>query len=667
MKLTELYSEYLANWISEGSLINRDKISLLGIRPFYDRFVTNGWITKVWMITALPVHFQINLTQAIRVEMTKNFPECKTVVHMYNNALRVNINSDTYIRQMKMASNNYNRYRQVFESLSEDEQLTGLRVRTSGGGTKFSIDRNSLIRIKDKYDSFKYVYEQSVSGAPFTETLLFVQVSAKDRGTLRKYKKALFNLLASKNKDSHVLSEQIIVKEVHGNIGQYLENYCPASYARQSNSKFVPMLLSHENKAALLPSKVRGLVNKSGVLLGMDWLSKLPFFLSFFESGAAQVIWVNGKSGCGKTMWCYFVAISLAANWAHCSAIDIKGNEWTKISPYVKGLLEVAMNGANARFVNTLRIDNIQCTKENCAELYDNAIQGTIDVFTIIVNLIESEGNIADLTSILETAVNKLFSTHDVIRTNPETFYRTREFKYSDVVEIVSELESTKSYSEDQRKICRLIRTRSAPYFMSEGRYADALKNEITVAEILDSPMVVYNMNKNNAETLGTLDILKVYMSQFLDGEKHFIRKQEHKHTAVFYEELQRCDNLKTLINSISARVTGSRSNNLTVFLLMNAVSVLQSDAFSAIKSNITTKVIGFVEPSDQRVLINDFGCEDIAPYMQMIYENENGSFNNCFAVSFNNGLRQGKVMLKSVLPQEMLDQFATRDMIKSE
>lgn len=51
MKLSELYSEYFANWISDGGMINRDKISLLGIRLLFDRFLTNQYITKAWMVS----------------------------------------------------------------------------------------------------------------------------------------------------------------------------------------------------------------------------------------------------------------------------------------------------------------------------------------------------------------------------------------------------------------------------------------------------------------------------------------------------------------------------------------------------------------------------------------------------------------------------------------
>jgi len=661
MKLSDLYSEYIANWLSEGLLITRDKISLLGIRSLFDSYITNGWITKTWIISALPVHFDVNLTQAIRSEMHEAFPDMKTIVHMYNSPVNVSVNNENFRRQLKIAANQYNRYKEDYNGLSEDEKLTGLNVHV-GGGYHLRIDRTTLLTYKASYDSFSYVFDKVNHGSGFTSTYYFVQASAKTRAELRKYQKMLLNVIRSTAGEFESKLDNIYVREVHGAVDNYLSNFCPATFKQQPSSKFPTLLLSDENKAALLPTKTKGLINANGVLIGLDWQAKLPFFQSFFDNGAAQVALVDGKTGCGKTFFMFFVAIELAGIGVHGSVIDIKGNEWSKIMKFIKGSIEIKMTGKNARFVNTLRLDNIQCDKDNCEELYDNAVQGTIDIFTIIVKLQENEGNIADLVTVLETAINKLYSQHDVVRDNPETFARTRDFKYSDVIDIVIDLKNTKSFSDAQRHICGLIQTRSAPFFVSEGRYADAMKNELTVSEIIESPFVIYNMNKNNAETLSTLDDLKIYMSQFLDGEKHFLRKQQKLHTAAFYEELQRCGSLSTLVRSISARVTGSRSNNLSVFLLLNAITTLDSDAFRAIKSNITTKMIGYVEEPDQNKLVEEYGCDDIKSYMERIRTNEKGYYNNCFAVSFNTGLKRDKVLLKSVVPKEMIEAFNTRD-----
>ena len=133
MKLSELYSEYIANWLSEGLMITRDKISLLGIRSLFDSYITNGWITKAWYVTALPVHYNVNLTQAIRSEMHRMFPEVKTVVHMYCSPVKVGVNNDNFIRQLRIASNNYNKYKDVYDSMAEDEKLTGKTVPIGNG------------------------------------------------------------------------------------------------------------------------------------------------------------------------------------------------------------------------------------------------------------------------------------------------------------------------------------------------------------------------------------------------------------------------------------------------------------------------------------------------------------------------------------------------------
>ena len=49
---------------------------------------------------------------------------------------------------------------------------------------------------------------------------------------------------------------------------------------------------------------------------------------------------------------------------------------------------------------------------------------------------------------------------------------------------------------------------------------------------------------------------------------------------------------------------------------------------------------------------------------MTRIRDNTNGNYNNCFAVSFDSGLRKDKVILKSVVPPEMSKTFETRDIV---
>lgn len=651
MKLSELYSEYFANLISGGDLISRDKISLLGIRPLFDRFLTNRYITKVWMVVGLPVHYDQNLTQKIRTEMKERHPNVNTIIHMYNIPVQIRVFSDNFERHMNASAKQYYRYRDVFESLTEIEQETGV-VDRDAAGNKISIDNYTLEKIKDNYDSYMYVHKAVSNGKYFMNTYYFVQASARDKKSLNDYDRDLMNMLQG---------DGIGVIKLHGNIGQYLDNFCPAAFVQSSLGKYRSMLFSQENVAALMPNVTKGLVGKRGIMLGMNWQTKLPFRLDLTGSGMAQVILIIAKSGWGKTFVAFEIAVELTSFGVHCSVTDIKGGEWRRIAKYVQ-TLEIDMGGDSARFVNLMRLDDLGCTTENCAEAYDAAIRDTVGLFEVCTNLQASEGNPSDLRSILNQAVEKVYTTAGVEKNNPKTFSLTRDFKYEDVLSVLGTLENSQAYTESLRRMCKIIKFRCSTYFMGEGRYSAAFRNEITVADILDTPMIIYNFNKNTGEKLDMVDNIRVFMARCLDNRKHFIRKQKGLHQAAFYEELQRCGGMTEFIENISSSVTGSRSNNLSVFLLLNAISTFDSSNFAAIRSNITTKIVGLCSSKDIDKLVSNYDCKDIENYMRVIYNNVEGKYSHCFAVSYDVGNDRDSLILKTVIPPEMEESFATRD-----
>ena len=244
MNLSDLYSEVFANWISGGNLIAKEKISLLGIKPLYDRFVTNRQITKVWCILSIPVNYSTNITQAIRTEMFKMCPEVRTIISTVNTPVQINPKSDVFTRQLKRSANMYNQYKEIFDNLSEDEQLTGT-VEYDNHGRRSFINADILKVIKDLYDSYTYVFDRSTHNMEFMESYFFIQASAKSKSALRKFKKCFLNFMTG---------EGIVVSELRGNINQYLNNFCPATYQRDSVRKIQPMLLSEENFTSIVNS-----------------------------------------------------------------------------------------------------------------------------------------------------------------------------------------------------------------------------------------------------------------------------------------------------------------------------------------------------------------------------------------------------------------------------
>lgn len=652
MKLIDLYTDYFANWISSGNLVNSSNISLLGLKPLFDRYLTNKTINKTWCIQGLPVYCKSNVTQAIRQEMFKSHPKVRTVISTYSIPTNPDVHSDSFRRHLKSTADSYNRYKSVFEHMEDNAQITGDYF-LDGAGHKIYINKETLESLKKLYDSYIYVYDKASKGEMFADTYYFIQASAQSRKEMRIYRKELNSLL---------MGEGIQFVEVKGNVSKYLSNYAPAAYKQEEVPKISSILTSEENLASLMPYKTKGLISDSGILLGEDITTHLPFWLNFTASGSAQVVLFLAESGWGKTNNAFNSALQFNGVGIHWSAIDIKGNEWYKLLQYTKGVV-ISMDDVHAQFVNTLRLDDLQCTEEDAAETFNVALRDTVMFYTILLNLAPNEGNETDLDMLLNLAVMKMYNKRNVIKNNPATFVRTKDMKYAEIIDIMDSVSASHSLTDEQRKMCTLIKTRLANYFLAEGRFSEVFKNEITVADVIDAPGVIYSFNKNSTTMLDTLDTLRVFMVQVLDGRKTILRKRKKLATVAYYEELARCEQFGKLLQYISHRVTGSRSDNLIIFLLLNAISAFNNKDMQAIRSNVTTKIIGKIQASDVQTLVNDFGCSGIQNYLEILGDDaQSEKYRNCFAVQYDTGNDSGKGMYKVILPADMQKSLATRD-----
>lgn len=648
MKLSKLYSEFFTNWLTDGFFINKDKISSVGIKPGFDRIFTKGYIRKIWVVEKIPVRYDVNLVETIREELSKACPTCKTYVNILNTPNPVQTTSDTFKRSMARAEDNYSNYEAVFNQLTGTEQAVGKQVRVSAS-KKIEIKKSKLLKLKDTFDSYAYVHDSVANGGTFFKTTIVIEGLCPNERDMRIYRKVVNDFLRTQG---------IEYREVRGNISKFLTDYGIASYI-QNGSKQTGILFSEENLASVTPYRNRGLVGGEGILMGIDWRTKLPFLLNFFESGAGQIVMLLAVTGAGKTYIAYQTCLSLIADNVHCSVIDIKGKEWIKLKPFVK-TLEISMGSTSSSFVNTMRLDDLNADKYNCKEYFKMALSGTINIYSIMTNLQPGEGNIIDLESVLEQAIMKMYSKLGVYDNRPETFIKTKDMRYQDIIPVLNELRVSKSYTDEQKKMCKLIISRCSNFVQNEGKYSEAFNNEITLAQVLDSPLVIYSFNKNDGEILDTMDNLRVFMSQFLDTKKQAIRKRKKLHTAAFYEELQRCSEFGRLVTHIGHTVTGSRSNNVIVFLLLNQMSVLDEKDFLAIRSNITTKIIGRINEQDINKLVDEYGCRDIEADLFTVAEDDD--FKNCFVIKYNTGKHRDKTIFKVQLPDHMVSQFETRD-----
>lgn len=645
-----MYTEYLANYISGGRLIGRDKIASLGLKPVFDRYLTKTYITKIWYVYHVPCNYSRNFTEGIRKRMFKEFPTVRTIVRMCCHPVNVETESRIYKTKLTNISVRLQKLQRIYGAARDDQKLTG-QISDEDSLGRYRITRDDIQQAKNEKDSLMYVYSEVNKGNSMFETYYIIQASAKDYRTLKKYGKKLGGLLRN---------EGIKYQELKGNISEYLMNFCPATF-NGMKTKIKPVLFSEENIVSQMSYRTKGLPTKKGLLIGLDWQSKLPFFHNPFESSGGQVNMILSRTGWGKTYIGFGIALAAVGFDAHFSAIDIKGEEWCKLAPFVD-MKVIDMKG----FINTMRVDEIPCTEEDSADVLREAITLTSMMIFMMTDLQEGEGNKSDLIDIVDQATIKYYAKIGVFENKPETFVRSKKMNYRELMNLVAELKSTASFNLQQKAMCDLIRTRCSKFFSPSGKYYESFKEEITVGDILNTPAIVYSMDKNAGGELDLLDSIRVFECQALDSKKQQIRKRQKKHTFAFYEELQRCQHNEMMINYISSRTTGSRSSNVTVYLILNAVSVFEADALKQIKSNITTKIIGKVTTEDINYLVNHMDCKEIEDYMLAINDEANSNeYRNCFAIQYDTGVNVGKAIIKADFPKDISNSFNTRDILE--
>lgn len=619
-KLT-LYAYEFYNLLTRGDLINTQSISEIGLIPFYSRIVTKRSIQKVWLITSLPVvmessrGIEINLTELILGETAKHFPNITVNFNFICEPININTGDKRFISEFQKSNSAYEQYKNIFEEhLNDAEQITGKVVR-GPNGRRIVINPKRLVNIRERYESYRYVAEHVNGGGTTALTNMFVHAHAPNKMEMKKFERFLTGLLRN---------IEVFYTDMNGDMDTYLESYCPAGYKKLDTKPMKQMLFTNENLASLMPYSTEGLIGGTGIPVGVHFRSKLPMIVDFFNSGQAQIIGAYGRTGSGKTFLLQHIAMALLAEDVHVSALDIKGSEWTKLFPLCPGKL-ISMEGTYARFVNTLRIDDMPINGLSRAEIesiYDMAFSGTVQLLQVMCNLQRDPDTDIDSYNILSNAVKNVYNTAGVIRENGKTFVKTRHLTYDVVLSKLQEMLPTYSYRKDAPLIEKMIK-RLSMFLSQDGNFAHIFENELTLNEVINEPLVVYSLNKNAELATTIIDSVRIFMIQYLDTKKQSLRKIQKKHSVVFYEELQRCHQFGKLLHYISSTVTGSRSNNVKVFLLFNSLSTLDNPDAKDIRSNISSWFIGKVNKIDKDRFLNEYGMMRYEEELNLVTDND--------------------------------------------
>lgn len=654
-KISRMYATYASNFISRGSLVTQKALSSLSIKTVYSYIMTKKYATKVWTINYIPVHLQFTLSTVLRAEMRRLVPNAKVTVLINANRTPTSVSRDTFKRQYLRSEESYNDYKKAFDSVNNAQREVGVNL---GQGFKLRLTQKELDKRLDKYDSYKYVNDHSLSGGTFFKTNVFIQVSTRNTAEAITARTALEGIL-----EKHKFQ----FGEITGGTSDYIKQFGPAGYVQDGKKQMPSLLCSDENLAYMLPANTRGLIGGRGVLFGLDMLSKFPLILNPFETSAAQIMLLLGMAGSGKTALAIMLAIGFASRDIHVNIVDYKGGEYVKMDFAVKPLV-IDIDGNAKTFVNMMRMDDLEVDEKDCNYIYNLTISSVTEWFSIISRTYNSKYK-SDLEGKFRSAVIKAYTSLSGFNpSNPETYHLTKKLSYEVVISILEDNIGSLSLEvmkEDYARAVTNIRT----YLLnmpSGGR-------ELTLRDVINSKVVIYSLNKNTNPGYSLNDSVKIFEMQYLNRKKHYFRSKQGLHTVEAYEEITRVEetasnkelgeDAKRLLLFISQTISGSRSDNVTVMLMLNNLASLKSKDMSAIRSNITTLVVGKISEDDISELSENFGGRGIESYLQMIRSGK-PKYQNCFAISFDSGKEVKKALFKAIIPEAMEERLRQKDVV---
>lgn len=658
MKLADIYSMLFASWLNGGRFSNRGRMDSLSIDPQYNIIYTKTGAKKIFRIAGIkPDNLDLAFPDYLRDKMFELHPTVELQITMDQHPIKLDVTGDKFSRSFSKASTMYEEYKEMFDSQSGVARLTG-KTYFLPGGRRLRLSRDKLDNLYQVFLSHKYLFEHVTAGGTVSIVNVFLEVCGSDTREVQRAGDDLYGLLGALN---------IGVEELRSVNKNYMLQMGPAAPSpTKLNKKFLPQLLfTDENTAAWSSYKSRGLVGggRNALLFGLDIRSRLPFSVDFFTTGGAVNILLLGKTGSGKTFAALCFAISALAHGLSISCLDLKGQEWIALSVATKAT-RITFDSQSTSFVNTLRLDDVDASLADSHQFFDMAVNGTIEMFKLAINLVPREGSEVDLSLVLREAVLKVFSMAGVNPDNPATFANTSTLSYDQVLPVLESLKTSNTLSEEQKLMIQLARSRLNAYFGSAGIFASAMTEEVTLGDVLSSQLVIYEFNKNQNQNVSadSLDSIRIFMASYLDSKKQTILKRQGKFMLMLYEELQRCGTNASLMRYISSQATGARSNNAIIIFLMNSLKVLQGKEGQDIRSNITSTVVGLCEDNDIQTLRDDFGLPWTAQQLEL-FRDKQSIYRNCFAAEIN-AEETFRTVYKAVVPDNLSRAFRTRTIL---
>ena len=641
----------MVNFLSGGafSIGGMVKVSSGGIETERDKFFVHQGIGHMYTITQMKYEYTQSIISQISMEISRLDSDIRVKSYMQLESVSVPVSNPMYSGSANRALTKVIDFENEWGKLNKRLQRSGLIH--NNGITNISITEQDRLKYAHRSDSFVEVRNHAKSGGVFFLCTIFITVIYPNQDLAKAYEIQVKQIIANNTHSSSKIDKAIAT---------VLANFSP-SVNNTSGAKVNKVLVSETNLTHLMPFTQEGILSTSGIPMGVNIKNNTPLWFDRFSSPEGSSTLTCAKAGKGKTLLGFVDTLQLVGAGNTVIYIDLKGTEvYQCLSNAMDSIIQIDFSEKSTAFINPMWI-----SKNTPDYTMADAVNATTDMLSIFVNLQPNEGNIEDVKAILRGAIRSYYNKVGTREKNIDTWFRSREM---DLLTLMSYIQSQRNEKSSQKgehfsNLFDLIMRR-----VTEGVKNNKLnenENAVTMEDLLEYSVITFSFNKNTDVGVSIVDQVRIHMVLMMTKRLARYNKKHDLFTIVKAEEGQRYYKLPELARGISDLASGSRSDNLSVDIILNDLHSMNAPEFSSLTTNIQNFIIGSCDEKSASLLEDIFAKPQLAADVREIMRHPK-KFLWTFAVHYEIGATEINAFLRAEVPKEVSDFFKTRSIMDS-
>lgn len=619
----------------------------------YDKIITSKSIRKYYQLTRTAMYMPNQLIQFLReIEKPEEFVGEGVSVNICFKMEPHFIEWNT--RQMNLRSS-------IWEhDMAEAEEQTG--------HNRLVSDREIEVTKQNTWlqESWKYFKEMCSEGHATPVTQIYVELctgvaTQRAFGNLKQAEMALLQKSATNGFE---------LKLIKGNLWDFQRLFSPVSAGNPRMEKVTPRFPLTDEYVVNMMDYSPGKLMHTEVLMGMDIDTGKMVYKDFVsESGGAEILLIAAVTGGGKSYFAKSILFNTLLRNYTMIVMDRDG-EYIPIANRIKGTV-VSMSRGSGKYYDSTVIAEVTGIPEVDATLLIDSQNATTAVFNVLADAVNGMDS-AEL-AMFNDAYNNMYAKHGILKRDKSTWHLSQELSFHELYREICDLKNKEEYmSRYGNKLLDFI-DKLRVFFDENGVNSYLFRTPIQITDVLNNvdgnaPLVVLHMDLADEAGKDKQDkptFIKLITTNYLMDTILTHNRRLNRFTFEVVEEFQRYLNNDFAKGIVVTQVTGGRKKNANVIVVTNnpdelAAQVVEDKALAAIRSNITSALIGKIQseasigPICRNLQLG--GCEE--ELMAMCQHPD--IYKHSFICKFD-GLEAA--IIKAVVPPEFVktDLFKTR------